>query len=63
MIHIQGAWLKDEFGRTRLLRGVNLGGSSKLPTTPDGATYRAEGFYDSPGGLFRRATLPAARGG
>jgi hypothetical protein len=46
MIQTQGVWFKDEYGRTRLLRGVNLGGSSKLPTSPDGATYRVEGFYD-----------------
>jgi hypothetical protein len=46
MIHTDGPLLKDEHGRTRLLRGVNLGGSSKLPTTPNGATYRAEGFYN-----------------
>src|SRR5205823_12465881 len=24
----------------------NLGGSSKVPATPDGATYRREGFFD-----------------
>jgi hypothetical protein len=29
-----------------ILRGVNLGGSSKVPTRPDGATYCAEGFFD-----------------
>ena len=46
MIRIQNAHFKDEYGRTRLLRGVNLGGSSKVPTVPDGATWRKEGFFD-----------------
>jgi hypothetical protein len=47
---IDGIWLKDEEGRTRILRGVNLSGSTKVPTKPDGATYhpaRSSGFYDS----------------
>jgi len=45
-MHTDGTWFKDEQGRTLLLRGVNLGGSSKVPFTPDGATYRQEGFFD-----------------
>ncbi len=45
-IHISGPWFKDDAGRTRLLKGVNLGGSTKLPTVPDGATYRPEGLHD-----------------
>ncbi|MCX8024406.1 MAG: glycoside hydrolase family 5 protein, partial [Thermanaerothrix sp.] len=45
-ISIDGPWFKDESGRTLLLRGVNLSGSSKVPRVPDGATYRREGFFE-----------------
>jgi hypothetical protein len=44
-IHTDGIWFKDEHGRTLLLRGVNLGGDSKYPTTPDGRTDLPQGFF------------------
>ncbi len=46
MIKLDGNQFKDEAGRTLLLRGVNLGGSSKVPRRPDGSTWNLEGFYD-----------------
>jgi hypothetical protein len=46
-IHLDGAYFKDEHGRTRMWRGINLGGSSKVPSVPPGATHLREGFLDS----------------
>lgn len=46
MLHTDESWFRDEAGRTLLLRGVNLGGDTKMPTTPDGATHHSEGFFD-----------------
>ncbi|MCJ7622672.1 MAG: cellulase family glycosylhydrolase [Anaerolineaceae bacterium] len=43
-IKVNGSWFKDEHGRTLHLRGVNLGGSTKVPT--NGATWNREGFFD-----------------
>ena len=47
-MYADGIWLKDHDGRTRILRGVNLGGSSKVPAMPDGATYCGDDFFDAP---------------
>ncbi|MGA2976922.1 MAG: cellulase family glycosylhydrolase [Spirochaetia bacterium] len=46
MIGINGCSFVDELGRTLMLRGANLGGSSKVPRTPEGATHLKAGLLD-----------------
>lgn len=36
----------DAHGRTLSLRGLNISGASKLPTTPNGLSHLSEGFYE-----------------
>jgi hypothetical protein len=45
-MRIEGPWFKDDQGRTLILRGINLGGSTKVPLTPNGATHIRKGFFD-----------------
>jgi hypothetical protein len=45
-MHIDGNYFKDDFGRTLTLRGVNLGGSTKVPYSPNGATHLKEEFFE-----------------
>jgi hypothetical protein len=60
MIHTQGPWFKDEFNRTLMLRGVNLAGSTKVPFSPNGATYRSDGFYETKEVSFAGRPFPLA---
>ncbi len=46
MIHVDGHWFKDDAGRTLILRGINLSGSSKVPAVPDGATHIRKHFFE-----------------
>ncbi|GBG27674.1 Endoglycoceramidase [Hondaea fermentalgiana] len=41
-----GSSFLDDYGRTLMLRGVNLGGDSKIPVQPKGDTWRPDSFGD-----------------
>lgn len=45
-VSIDGARFRDARGRHLILRGVNLGGDSKLPVQPDGRTFVPTDFAD-----------------
>ena len=48
LLHTQGRWFTDEFGRILQLRGVNLSGNAKLPYRPYLPTHisNREVFFD-----------------
>ncbi|MFX0025479.1 MAG: cellulase family glycosylhydrolase [Candidatus Hermodarchaeota archaeon] len=57
-LKIKKEWFIDEKGRTVLLRGVNLGGSSKVPFTPNGATHLKTDFTNHRNVSFIGRPLP-----
>ncbi|HOX31737.1 MAG TPA: cellulase family glycosylhydrolase [Spirochaetales bacterium] len=57
---VVGERWRDEEGRRLVLRGVNLGGDSKVPTRPFGATREKAGFYDWKGVSFVGRPFPLA---
>ncbi len=60
MIRAEGPWFRDEHGRALILRGVNLGGSSKAPFGPKGPSHVREGFFDHRSVSFVGRPFPLA---
>ncbi|MCX7029574.1 MAG: cellulase family glycosylhydrolase [Spirochaetes bacterium] len=60
MIRIDGPRLVDGQGGTLILRGANIGGSSKIPSRPSLPTGIREGFYDHRGVSFVDRPFPLA---
>jgi hypothetical protein len=58
VIKVKNGSIVDEKGRTLILRGVNLGGSTKVPKKPDGATHISDGFFDHRNASFVGRPFP-----
>jgi hypothetical protein len=58
VIAVSGSAFLDELGRTLMLRGANLGGSSKVPRVPNGATHERGGLAEHRGVSFVGRPFP-----
>lgn len=59
-IGIKSEYFIDGNGRKKFFRGVNLGGSSKVPYTPNGASYSRENFFEHLNVSFVNRPFPIA---
>jgi hypothetical protein len=57
-LYTDGQWIKDRHGRTVMLRGVNVSGNCKRPTSPDPITE--ENLYDHRNVSFVGRPFPLA---
>lgn len=48
----------DQHGRQVILRGINVAGDAKFPTTPDGRSHIAKDFFDGDNIDFRERPFP-----
>ncbi|MBN1944449.1 MAG: cellulase family glycosylhydrolase [Bradymonadales bacterium] len=46
LVQVDGRWFKDAHGRTRILRGANLGGTSKIPVYPPDGDLEMSSLLD-----------------
>lgn len=59
MIRVREGALKDEEERVCMFRGFNVGGSSKVPVKPKGASEDEDGFFDYKNVSFTGRPFPA----
>ncbi|TPX64490.1 hypothetical protein SpCBS45565_g05895 [Spizellomyces sp. 'palustris'] len=59
-LQVDGSWFKDSTGRTIMLRGVNVSGNAKLPSTPYMPSHVRDGFFDDATVSFVGRPFPLA---
>ncbi|KAI5813834.1 glycoside hydrolase superfamily [Pyronema omphalodes] len=59
-LHIEGPYFKDDHGRQVTLRGINVAGDTKYPTSPEMPSHVFENFFDGDNVSFIGRPFPVA---